>query len=292
MSTATSTASGITCLGYNNTLYRVPNGIQYQVQCNVDRFDAGNLAKSVQPSYEMCAQFCSGSSSCLSFSYVYAVVVPAVNCYLHRFVDNITSNELVWGGVITPIPPPSASLSRPSTTSTSSRSSLTWSTTSTIIPSPRPEATNEVTIAWYSETSDNDCHFSLWDSPETEVVFACTDPPIQVVKTECKTVPYIPEFSLLFNPWGYTNCKYVPKTTSLRRTAMKENETNKSTLSSPDIGSNGTESSVSSQPVIGQLRCDHDVIACYQSKEANEVIPCDGSPLSGEFVPLVDCAPR
>ncbi|KAK0724490.1 hypothetical protein B0H67DRAFT_550249 [Lasiosphaeris hirsuta] len=69
-------------------------GREYLIMCGQEYIDLGhgNLAKSEQPDYEHCAQFCERAPRCITFSYVTGWY-PIHNCYLKNFTKPARTNN-------------------------------------------------------------------------------------------------------------------------------------------------------------------------------------------------------
>ena len=174
------------------------------MQCGIDHDDmkSGNLGSSLQPSYEMCAQFCSAYEHCFSFSYRPNSGSDDVNCYLKNFWDHAIANSGVWGGIQWPLPTP--------TTSTTLLSPTIISTDTGTSPTPRPSGVVQILLL-----KDPESHFCKWNFfqrvADNRVLDVCTMPPNQTDPAICgKPVPKPPMMVFSFDPWGQRNCTYYP----------------------------------------------------------------------------------
>ncbi|KAK3681670.1 hypothetical protein B0T22DRAFT_472630 [Podospora appendiculata] len=128
-------ASAVSCPAADNTTQHTADGDYYNVTCGVDHDTSGNIGHSPQPSYEMCAFFCTSNPSCQAFAYVPTTPATDDNCFLKSTGGNATSSSTVWGGVLVPNP------FGPVVQSTTNSATVpTTSTTSTASPTTVPAA--------------------------------------------------------------------------------------------------------------------------------------------------------
>lgn len=227
---------GISCPSSSDRIYTAPNGKEYQVQCGVDHDDmtSGNLASSLQPSYEMCAQFCSGNEQCFSFTYRPNSGSDGVNCYLKKIWDHAVVNAGVWGGIQWPLPT--------STTSATASSSATTSTETSTSPTSWPSGV--VQILFLKDPEAHVCKWKFFQRvADNHVLDVCDTPPNQTDPATCgKPVPKPPMMWFFFDPWGQKNCTYYPD----------------------------SDSSV----LGGNITCNNFYSPCIKDPQSLEVIPC------------------
>ncbi|KAK3331724.1 hypothetical protein B0T19DRAFT_438607 [Cercophora scortea] len=65
-------------------------GHYYSVTCGIDHDTSGNIGHSPQPSYEMCAVFCTSNPACKAFTFEPSLPVTDDNCYLKSTAGNAT----------------------------------------------------------------------------------------------------------------------------------------------------------------------------------------------------------
>ncbi len=235
------TSAAISCANCtttsNGTIYTAPNSKQYKVECQWDHtiLDIGNIARSWQPTYEMCAQFCSGRDDCLTFSWI-PNEVWATNCYLKNYTGGGAYIPEVWGGIVTPVPdvvpppPPSTSSAPPASTETASNPTTIvtvnptitlLTTTVTGTPSPSSSPVSLVRIFWYTDPQDFYCAWAfLGHTPanatsDSDIADICQEFLERYAFANCTAsaglVPGMPaSINVTFSPFGLTGCVFTP----------------------------------------------------------------------------------
>ncbi|KAK0644092.1 hypothetical protein B0T16DRAFT_417127 [Cercophora newfieldiana] len=176
----------------------------------------------------MCAEFCSGNTRCLTFTFLPHLVRDAGvegNCYLHAYFDHEEWGvDGEWSGKLTTIPTTWKATSTSTSTSTTKTST---STSTTVAPPPTTTMINPMPTA---EHPDWNVFFRFQDwswPPPFEPplpcgwgVFwqpggdfdPCLIPELQDKEDDCDQFydfpSGVPKIFLEFNPWGFTDCLY------------------------------------------------------------------------------------
>ncbi|KAK3349086.1 hypothetical protein B0T25DRAFT_582095 [Lasiosphaeria hispida] len=264
--------SSISCNASNNTIYEAPNGKKYLVACEIDHIDfsIGNLASSWQPSYEACADFCSGNTDCQSLAYG-PTSASGVNCWLKSFSDHITPSSLVWGGV-------AVQSSRTSSSSTSSTTTTSSGLMTTATPSPSSPTPHSLYILLFNDLGTDICRWRIYDAPSNDQGWdVCKAIPNQEIhESACKPpYPNVPELEITFNPGNEQGCDYFPDYSGQkhRRLAQKKS-------------SNTSIIEMRDEPELhGQVICGDFTSDCVADPASNSLLFCD----FGMFVPRVRC---
>lgn len=152
---ASPSATAVSCPASNGTVYSVPLGGSYLIECGVDH-QAGDLANQAVNSFGDCIALCDQTATCID------VAMLGNTCYMKNAVGPAISSPSVWGAKLLPKAVTSSSSSATSTqsstspvTSTSLTSSIVVSSTSSSSSSSVVSSTSLSTTTSSSSTSSS-----------------------------------------------------------------------------------------------------------------------------------------